>query len=213
MATRDEGAVSWYHRGLVLCITRNFNEAIACYDRALERSPDEPLFWRRKGFVLIKAGCYGDAVACFDRALDLDPADAMAWQRKGYALMHLGEHEGAIACFDRALSLDPEHILAWQCRGRVLGIMCRYDEAVGCYEAVLAIDPGRGSAAWYRDRMRERQNLAALEDEVAEAGQVIDVPACICDIVQERDYGNAGLARVVLGELTRRAEIPVVQRR
>jgi len=213
MATRDEGTMRWYHRGLVLCITRNFNEAIACYDRALERSPDEPLLWRRKGFALIKAGHYGDAAACFDRALDLDPADAMAWQRKGYALAHLGEHEDAIACFDRALSLDPEHILAWQCRGWVLGIMCRYDEAVDCYEAVLAIDPDRGSATWYRDRMWERQNLAALEAEVAEAGRIIDVPACIREIARERDYGNVGLARVVLRELTGRAECSVVQRR
>jgi len=213
MATKEEGAEVWYHRGQALCSTRDYNKAIACYDKALELSPDDPLFWRRKGFALIRAGRYEEAAACFDRALAIDPDDATAWQRKGYVLAHLGEHESAVACCDRALMLDPEHILAWQSRGWVLGTMCRYDEAADCYEAILSIDPERGSAAWHRDRMRERSDLAELASEVREAERFIEVPACVRDVVRERDYGNAGLARAVLRELVGRAERPAVQRR
>jgi tetratricopeptide (TPR) repeat protein len=206
MATGDEDTERWYRRGRVLCTTGCFNDAVVCYDEALESSPDDPVLWRRKGFVLIKAGRYGEAAACFDKALSLDPEDATAWQRKGYALAHLGDHEGAVACCDKALSLDREHVLAWQSRGWVLGLICRYDEAVECYETVLSIDPERESAAWHRDRMQERRDLAALEAEIREAGRVVEVPACVADVVRERDYGNVDLARAVLRELARRAE-------
>lgn len=206
MTTGDEDTERWYRRGRVLCTTGCFSDAVVCYDEALELSPDDPLLWRRKGFALIKAGRYDEAAACFDKALSLDPEDATAWQRKGYALAHLGEHDSAVACFDRALGLDPEHVLAWQSRGWVLGVICRYDEAVECYETVLSIDPERGSAAWHRDRMRERLDLAALEAEIREVDRVVEVPACIRDVVRERDYGNAALARTVLRELARRAE-------
>ncbi|MCM2466324.1 tetratricopeptide repeat protein [Methanoculleus oceani] len=212
MATREEGAEAWYHRGQALCSTRNYSKAIACYDRALELSPEEPVLWRRKGFALIKAGRYDEAAACFDRALSLDPEDATAWQRMGYALAHLGEHNEAVACCDRALALDPHHIVAWQSRGWVLGVMCRYDEAMDCYEAILAIDPDRGSAAWHRERMRERRNLEALASEIREAERIIEVPACIRDVARERDYGNVDLARAVLRELAGQAERAAVQR-
>jgi tetratricopeptide (TPR) repeat protein len=212
MATREEGAGAWYHRGQALCITRNYDEAAVCYDKALELSPDDSVLWRRKGFALLKAGRYDEAVASFDQALALDPEDPTAWQRKGYALTHLGRSEDAIACYEKALTLDPDHVLAWQSRGWVLGSMCRYDEAAACYEAVLAIDPDRESAAWHRERMREKRDLAALAAEIREAERFVDVPACIREVIAERDYENAGLARSVLRELVGRAERPVVPR-
>jgi len=212
MAIRQENAGVWYHWGQAFCNMRKFDEAIACYDKALELSPGDPVIWRRKGFALLKIGRYDEAAASFDQALAIDPENATAWQRKGYVLAHLGEHDSAVACCDRALMLDPEHILAWQSRGWVLGAMCRYDEAADCYEAILAIDPERVSAAWHRNRMRERSELTALASEIREAERAIEVPACIRDVARERDYGNAGLARAVLRELVGRAERAVVQR-
>jgi tetratricopeptide (TPR) repeat protein len=206
MATREEGAGVWYHRGQALCISRNYDRAVVCYDKALERFPDDPVLWRRKGFALMRSGRYDEAIASFDRALALAPDDAMAWQRKGYALASMGRNEDALACYEKALTLNPCHILALQSRGRVLGAMCRYDEAAACYETVLTIDPGRESAAWHRERMRERGDLEALASEIREAERFVGVPACIREVVRERDYTNAGLARAVLRELTRRTE-------
>jgi tetratricopeptide (TPR) repeat protein len=213
MAIRDRNAGAWYHRGQALCSDGRFDEAVACYDRALELSPGDPLLWKRRGFALIKAGRYREAAASFDRALALDPDDTTAWQRKGYALACLGWSEDAVACCDEALMRDPEHILAWQSRGWVLGIMCRYDEAAACYEEVVRLDPSRGSAVWHRERMQERRDLEALATEIREAERFVEVPACIRDVVRERDYGNVALARAVLQELVGRAERPAVQRR
>jgi tetratricopeptide (TPR) repeat protein len=200
-------------QGQVCCSARRFDEAIACYDKALELSPGDPLLWRRKGFALLKAGRYAEAAACFDRALALNPDDATVWQRKGYALACMGRSEDALACCEEALALDPEHILAWQSRGWLLGILCRYDEAAACYETVIRIDPGRGSAAWHRERMQERRDIEALAAEIREAERFVEVPVCIREVVAQRDYGNVGLARAVLRELAARAKRPAVHPR
>ncbi|MDD2472404.1 MULTISPECIES: tetratricopeptide repeat protein [unclassified Methanoculleus] len=212
MTTREEGAGTWYHRGQAFCNSGNYNKAVVCYDKALELSPDDPVLWRRKGFALIKSCNYASAAACFDRALEIDPENAGAWQRKGYVLAQLGDHSGAVACYDEALRLDPHHVLAWQSRGWVLEAMCRYDEAAACYEAVLEIDPDRRSAAWHRERMRERGNLTALASEIREAERLVEVPACVRDVVTEQDFDNVDLARAVLRELARRGKRPVAPR-
>jgi tetratricopeptide (TPR) repeat protein len=213
MAIQEDSARAWYHRAQVCCNNQRLDEAIACYDKALEHAPGDPILWRRKGFALIKAGRYAEAADCFDRALARDPADATAWQRKGYALACMGRKEDAVACLDAALTRDPGHILAWQSRGWLLGTLCRYDEAVTCFETVIRLDPGRGSAAWLRERMRERRDLEALASEVREAERIVEVPACIREVVRERDYGNVELARAVLREMVEQAETPAIQRR
>lgn len=213
MAIQEDSARTWYHRAQVCCNNQRLDEAIACYEKALDHSPDDPILWRRKGFALIRAGRYTEAADCFDRALALDPADATAWQRKGYALACMGRKEDAVACLDAALTRDPGHILAWQSRGWLLGTLCRYDEAVTCFEAVIRLDPGRGSAAWLRERMREKRDLEALASEVREAERIVEVPACIREVVRERDYGNVELARAVLRELVGQAETPAVRQR
>ncbi len=205
MVIREENAGVWYSRGQVFCTAKRFDRAIACYDRALELSPDDPIVWRRKGFALLKAGRHGEAAASFDQALTIDPGDATTWQRKAYALSCLGEHEWAIACCDTALMLDPGYILAWQNRGWLFGAICRHGGAA------IAANPGRGPAAWHRERVHERIDLEALTSEIREAEGLIEVPACILEVAAEQDYGNAGLARAVLQELVGRAGRPAVR--
>ena len=200
MVIREENTGIWYSRGQVFCTTKEFDKAIACYDKALELSPDDPIVWRRRGFALLKAGRYGEAAASFDQALTIDPGDATTWQRKAYALSCLGEHEGAIACCDTALMLDPGYILAWQNRRWLFRTICRHGGAV------IAANPDHGPAVWRQERIHEKIDLEALTSEIQEAEGLIEVPACIREVATERDYGNVGLARTVLRELVGRAE-------
>lgn len=190
MVIREGNAGAWYHRGQIFCTREKFDEAIACYDTAIELAPGNPIIWRRKGFALLKAGRYGEAAASFDQALAIDPGDATTWQRKSYVLACLGKHEGAIACCETALMLDPGYIFAWQSRGWL-----------------LAARPGHGPATQHLESI----DIEALASEIQDAGEFIDVPACIREVVTERDYENAGLARAVLRELAGRAERPPVR--
>lgn len=52
-----------------------FQEAIECYDRALEIHPAFAIAWQAKGVALHNLGRYDEALECYDRALSLDPGN------------------------------------------------------------------------------------------------------------------------------------------
>ena len=89
-----------------------YDEAVQCYDRALEIDPGYARAWNIKGIALMNLDRYDEAVQCYDRALEIDPEDAGVWNIKGVVLSNLKRYAEAIQCFDRALEIDPEDTLA-----------------------------------------------------------------------------------------------------
>ncbi|WP_292561390.1 tetratricopeptide repeat protein, partial [Methanoculleus sp.] len=60
-----------------------FNEAIGCFDRALEEDPANVKMWNNKGVFLDLIGKDQDALACWEKALAIDPGFAPAWVSRG----------------------------------------------------------------------------------------------------------------------------------
>jgi tetratricopeptide (TPR) repeat protein len=118
--------------GAILLTLKRFEEAIVCFDRALEIDPQfsEAISgWSDKGHALIALGRYEAAITCFDAALDLADvplsppavfeirplrarrADCYydAWFTKGIAFLNLQFFDVAKECFDKALTMiDPD---------------------------------------------------------------------------------------------------------
>ncbi|MDD4454080.1 MAG: tetratricopeptide repeat protein [Candidatus Methanomethylophilaceae archaeon] len=136
-----KNAVDWYNEGIDLHRSGNYEEAIQCYDRALEIDPKGADVWNNKGVAFKNLGHYDEAIKCYDRALKIDPKYARAWLNKSVALGNLGRYDEAIQCYDRALEVDPKDADAWYSKGVALNELGRYDEAVQCYDHALKIDP------------------------------------------------------------------------
>jgi len=122
-------------------------EAIACYDRAIEIDPGDALAWNNKGITLAMLGKDQEAIACYDRALEINPEKVDAWNNKGIALGNLGKDQEAIACYDRALEITPGYAMAWDGKGASLAMLGKDQEAIVCYDRALEIDPG-DAMAW-----------------------------------------------------------------
>jgi tetratricopeptide (TPR) repeat protein len=63
----------WHERGIANAKVGNFNEAVNCFEMALEAEPDNATIWNDLGFVLRKLGNYRTAIDCFSKALELRP--------------------------------------------------------------------------------------------------------------------------------------------
>ena len=61
------------NKGNALSALGRKEEAIACYDRALEIEPRYAHAWNNKGIALSALGRKEEAIACYDRALEIDP--------------------------------------------------------------------------------------------------------------------------------------------
>ncbi|MFQ6072921.1 MAG: tetratricopeptide repeat protein [Methanosarcinales archaeon] len=50
-----------------------YEDAIECFDKALEIDPKYAYAWVDKGKALDNLGKYKNAIECFDKALEIDP--------------------------------------------------------------------------------------------------------------------------------------------
>jgi hypothetical protein len=83
-----------------------YADAIADYDRLLERQPGDAGLWDNRGVALFKLDRLEEAEASLAEALRLRPDHAGSLSNLGLTLFGLGRAEEAVAAFDRALALD-----------------------------------------------------------------------------------------------------------
>jgi tetratricopeptide (TPR) repeat protein len=139
-------AAFWTNKGASLDSLGRYDEAIRCYEKALEIDPRYAAAWNNKGSSLDCLGRYDEAIRCCEKALEIDPRNAAAWTNKGSSLDSLGRYDEAIRCCEKALEIDPQDAAAWNNKGLSLKNLGRYDEAIRCYEKALEIDPRRADA-------------------------------------------------------------------
>ena len=135
------------NKGLSLGKLGRFDEAILCYNKALEIDPRYAKAWGNKGYSLGKLGRSDEAILCYNKALEIDPRAMNAWYNKGDSLQSLGRFDEAILCYNKALEIDPRYAKAWGNKGISLDSLGRFDEAILCYNKALEIDP-RDAKAW-----------------------------------------------------------------
>jgi len=134
-------AWEWNNKGGSLDSLGRYEEAILCYDQALELDPRCIAAWNNKSASLDNLGRYQEALNCCDKALELDPRHEVAWYSKGNSLYGLGRYEDAIFCYDQALELDPRDATAWDNKGTSLNALGRHEEAIRCLDKALELDP------------------------------------------------------------------------
>lgn len=53
----------------------NFEEALAFFEQALLKNPNDPDLLNSKGVALRSLGRYDEAIECFNKSLEIDPRD------------------------------------------------------------------------------------------------------------------------------------------
>ncbi|MDX9972578.1 MAG: serine/threonine-protein kinase [FCB group bacterium] len=210
----EQTAAFWSNKGGSLTQLGRLEEALLCYDKALEIDSRRvrawggeagsvmyidgvPLSeyaqaWSGKGVTLAELDRHKEAITCFDRALETDPENEVVLSNKGASLEILGRLNEALVCYDRALESDQEYAVAWARKGSLLFDLKRSSEAVTCYNRALQIDP-RFGIVWANKGI----DLAA-EDRNEEA-IVCFKNALEIDPRNWKVWGENGIALAALG--------------
>jgi len=99
----------WNSKAMGLLLENKLEEALECYNKALEIDPNDLFTLVGKGRVLNELKKYEEAIKCYDKLIELQPEKASPWVFKGDTLLESGMTEEALECFDRALEIDPEN--------------------------------------------------------------------------------------------------------
>ncbi len=155
----------WFNHGVILSLSRRYEEAIKSYDKALKIKQDYHEAWYNRGNVLYSLGRYEQAIASYDKALQYKPDFHEAWDGRGNALDDLGRYEDAIASYDKALQFKPDDHIAWAARGIALDDLGRYEDAIASYDKALQFKPD-DHIAWAA-RGIALDDLGRYEDAIA----------------------------------------------
>jgi len=147
-------------RGLELSELGRYEEAIDCYNKALEINPEYKEAWVNKGKVLaidtyfeLTSGNlekYEEVIDCYDKAIEIDPGYIEAYENKGNALDILGKYEEAIESYNKILEINSRYKKVWLNKGIIFSKLEKFQEAVECYNKALEMDPEYKEAWVYK---------------------------------------------------------------
>ena len=126
-------------------VLRQFDEALACYQTALDLNPNDSLAWLLSGVLRAFQGDGAQAVAACERAQRLSPLDPLRYfydALHASAALTAGHYERAIALARRSLQLNRSHLSTHRALTAALSLAGRVDEARVSAKELLAREPG-----------------------------------------------------------------------
>ena len=166
---KELDANDWNNKGLSLETIGKYEEALDCYNKAIEINPLYAEAWEAKGFILGEyLSAPNEALNCYEKAAEIKPDRASSWNCKGMGYAGLSKYEEAIKCYDRALEIDPHYVIALINKGTVFNNLIEWREAISCYDKAIEIDPLFG-IAW-----RSKGSRLSLFQKYAEAIECYD---------------------------------------
>ena len=185
--TDTTDASVWVNKGNALVESGMYEEAVKCYDKALEKNTSLTDVWNNKGLALARTDRYREAIQCYDMALKLKPDDQEVIYNKGIALSQTGLSSEAIACFDRLIEINPGDAAVWCSKGDVLFEGGKFEEALLAYDRSIKINP-KDETVW------NNRGLTLVKlDRLAQAVESYDKALEINPSV-EKIWSNKGLA-------------------
>ena len=160
-------------RGLAHVGTRNYEQAIVEYSKAIKLDPSYAEAYNNRSTAHLLMSNYGEAVADCTLALKLAPDFVTTYVNRGIAYTGLREYEKAIADYDTALQLTPKNAYAFYNRGNTHLWMTEYKEAVGDYSQAIALD--NEFLAAYINRGVAHNELKNYDLALADFSQAIDL--------------------------------------
>ena len=106
---KQEEALQYYNKGEDFFIDKKFDDALTCYEKAIELEPSDAYYWTLKGLTLYDLEKYQDALVCCNKAIELDPSKARYWNTKSATLSSLEKDQDALVCCNKAIELDPDN--------------------------------------------------------------------------------------------------------
>jgi len=131
----------WRNKGKALAMKKEFEEALACYDRATEIKPHDCETLVEKALLLEMFGRNKEAIAGLEEAAKVDVGSTRALQILGNIHLKMRQFEKGITYYDRILKRDAENIEAYKRKSLALFSLHRYAESLQCLEQFLPLNP------------------------------------------------------------------------
>jgi tetratricopeptide (TPR) repeat protein len=167
----DDDAQDLFSRGHKALAEGQHQEAVECFSRAIQLSPNVSAGYRYRAYAYIELGDRIRALNDLDQATRLKPDDPQAFADRAAELFAQKAYDQAIADCDKVLALDPARSPIRGLRGRCHAARGDSPSALADYEVAAASDPENAPRylLWRAALRLELEELADAEADCAEA--------------------------------------------
>jgi tetratricopeptide (TPR) repeat protein len=186
-------AFGHHFRGRGLTEQKQFDEAIAAHDRAIQLDPERPQFYVERGrtyleqarsYPVIGRNKLTIALADLDKAVAMNPALAAAHYTRGVVHLELRDPDKAMTDLNTAVALNRRFAPAYGVRGRVFAQKGDHDRAIADYSKALEFDP-KHAETWYR-RGASWKGKGVFDQALADLSEAIRLAPTVADAYAER---------------------------
>lgn len=154
-------ANDYVEQGKAFYFESRYDDAIACYDKALHMEPENYKAWFSRGAVLVKLQQFDEALKSYDRALALKPDLPEAWFGRGTVLTKQQDLAGATAAYEQAIAFKSDFFLAWFGKARCEVLQGKRELTLASLQQAMQLNPDR-----VREAARTDPAFDALRDDL-----------------------------------------------
>jgi protein O-GlcNAc transferase len=163
--------LAYLNRGNALKELKRFDDALACYNKAISLNSGLVDAHANRSIVLYYLKRLDEALGSYDRTIALKPDHAEAYNNRGIVLLDLNRPDEALASCEKAIALKANYTEAYNSHGNVLCGLGRLDEALASYDRAIALRPDFVDA--YSNRGKTLRDLDRLEEALASCDKAI----------------------------------------
>jgi len=130
-----------YKRGRAYNNKKQYDRAIADYDKAIKLNPKFASAYNGRGVTYDDKGQYDRAIAEYTHAIKLNPQYIKAYNNRAWAYFKWGKAAKGLPDANKAIELDPKYAYAYGTRGHIYEALDRKDEAIADLQKALELNP------------------------------------------------------------------------
>ena len=130
-----------YKLGHAVAQQGNFDQAIACWQRAIELKPDFWKAYQSQGQVHQKLENFPEAITCYFKVVNIKPDLIETHYNLGLCLERQGSLAEAIACFQQVTQIQPDFAPAYGDWADALLQQGNLDEAIVRFQQAIQLQP------------------------------------------------------------------------
>jgi tetratricopeptide (TPR) repeat protein len=132
---------AYNNKGLFLDERNNCYEAIECYKRAIEISPQDDKAFANLGTAYEKIGQLQKAEESYLKSVEINPKNADTYYSIGLLYQNQGKYKEAIKNYETAISINPDDSGAWINMGALYLNFGYFQQAIFCNQKAYEIEP------------------------------------------------------------------------
>jgi superkiller protein 3 len=131
--------IEYMNQGLAYDGKGNFDEAIKCYEKAIEIKKNNHKAFNNMGLSYFKKGNHDKAIECYEKALKIKEDSIETFNNMGIAYNGKGNYDKAMECYEKAVEIKNDFPDAFYNMGITYSRKGNYDKAIECFEKAVEI--------------------------------------------------------------------------